>query len=64
MILPAEKNVLSIFENLLHWVKHEIDHLKDDSHELLRAYLYQILILLNRNYMAYYDLKGNLYENI
>ncbi|MBF4472564.1 helix-turn-helix domain-containing protein [Flavobacterium sp. HJJ] len=64
VILPQDQKVLSIFENLLHSVKQEIDNLKNDSHQLLRAYLYQILILLNRYYTAHYDLKGNLYENL
>lgn len=63
-ILPAEEQVIPSFKNLLNSVKQEIDNLKSDSHQLLRAYLYQLLILLNRNYTSHYDLKGNLYENL
>lgn len=64
VLLSSDQETLAVFENLLHSVKQEIESLQNDSHQLLRAYLYQILILLNRNYTAGYDLKGNLYENL
>lgn len=59
--LKKEETVI-IFE-LLENIKHEIDLLASDSYHLLRAYLYQLLILINRSYTDYYQLKGNLYRN-
>ncbi|RKR05543.1 AraC family transcriptional regulator [Flavobacterium sp. 90] len=63
-ILSLSENEIQMFENLLLAVKKEISNLKNDSHQLLRAYLYQLLILLNRDYTKNYDLRGNLYENL
>lgn len=62
-LLPLNKQSVQNFLELLGWIKNEIRNLSLDSHELLRAYLYQLLIVLNRNYTAHYSLKGNLYRN-
>ncbi|MGZ3754719.1 MAG: helix-turn-helix domain-containing protein [Mucilaginibacter sp.] len=50
--------------DLLESIKNEINLLVADSFHLLRAYLYQLLILVNRSYAACYQIKGNLYRNI
>jgi len=62
-LLPLDGNVMKDFGALLDRVKLEIGALSEDSQQLLRAYLYQLLILLNRSYAAYYGLKGDLYRN-
>jgi AraC family transcriptional regulator, transcriptional activator of pobA len=62
-LLPLSKQSLQYFPELLLQIKNEIRNLSEDSHELLRAYLYQLLIVLNRKYTAHYNLKGNLYRN-
>jgi AraC-like DNA-binding protein len=63
ILVLAENDILE-FEKLLQSVKKEIRGLQQDSHQLLRAYLYQLLILLNRHYTSYYQLEGNLYKNL
>lgn len=62
-LLPLEQGDMGQFLQLLYCIKNEISDLQVDGQQLLRAYLYQLLILLNRNYAAYYHLKGNLYRN-
>lgn len=64
IMLPLKQNGILEFEKLLYLVRREIGNLQGDSHQLLRAYLYQLLILLNRDYTSHYDLRGNLYENL
>lgn len=61
--LPLEKDELDALLGLSKHIKHEIDLLASDSYHLLRAYLYQLLIRVNRNYTDHYQLKGNLYRN-
>jgi AraC-like DNA-binding protein len=63
VLLPFKKDTISKFTPLLHGIRDEIKNLASDSHHLLRAYLYQLLILLNRAYAGHYQLKGNLYKN-
>ena len=62
-LLALTKQRAQYFQELLSQIKSEIKGLSPDSHELLRAYLYQLLIVLNRNYTEHYSLKGNLYRN-
>jgi len=63
-VLSSKKQDMLQFETLLNAVTDEISCLREDSHQLLRAYLYQLLILLNRDYTAHYGLEGNLYHNL
>ncbi|NLR59265.1 AraC family transcriptional regulator [Chitinophaga polysaccharea] len=62
-ILPLQSKDVSLFQHLTDSIKGEISRQSFDSQHLLRAYLYQLLILLNRHYADYYALKGNLYQN-
>lgn len=62
-LLPLQQVDLEQFLGLLHCIKNEISDLQADGQQLLKAYLYQLLILLNRSYATYYHLKGNLYRN-
>ncbi|HEY9004825.1 AraC family transcriptional regulator [Ohtaekwangia sp.] len=62
-LLPVTNKNMQYFHELLHAIKKEIRNLSEDSQQLLRAYLYQLLIVLNRHYTACYNLKGNLYRN-
>lgn len=62
-LMPAGAATFDRYKQLFHHVRAEIRELSLDSHHLLRAYLYEILILLNREYTAYNQLKGNLYRN-
>jgi AraC family transcriptional activator of pobA len=61
--LPIEKNSMQSYLALIKQIKQEIKSLSSDSQHLLRAYLYQLLILLNRSYAAFYNLHDNLYKN-
>jgi AraC family transcriptional activator of pobA len=61
--LPLGEGEIEKLLELLKNIKREIDLLASDSYHLLRAYLYQLLILVNRSYTDYYQLKGNLYRN-
>lgn len=63
-ILPLQKESMNSFVNLLFAVKQELNRLREDSYQLLRAYLFQLLILLNRSYTAHYAISGNLYQNL
>ncbi|SFW84971.1 AraC-type DNA-binding protein [Chitinophaga sancti] len=51
------------YKLLFGWIMSEIKNLVEDSQHLLRAYLYELLILLNRKFTAHNQLKGNLYWN-
>jgi len=62
-ILPLSIEVIQELLSLSESIKHEIHSLASDSYHLLRAYLYQLLILVNRSYSDYHQLKGNLYRN-
>jgi len=62
--LPLKEGEIDLLLILLKNIKQEIDLLASDSYHLLRAYLYQLLILVNRSYTDHYQLKGNLYRNI
>ncbi|MET3877343.1 helix-turn-helix domain-containing protein [Chitinophaga sp. OAE865] len=62
-ILPLQKNDVNIFQQLTDNIREEIKSQSFDSQQLLRAYLYQLLIQLNRHYTGFYQLKGNLYQN-
>ncbi|SEM78568.1 AraC-type DNA-binding protein [Mucilaginibacter gossypiicola] len=62
--LPLKEEETNILLELSKNIKNEIDLLATDSYHLLRAYLYQLLILVNRSYTDHYQLKGNLYRNI
>jgi len=62
-LLPLEGKSMDQFQTLLAGIKQEIGCLAEDSQQLLRAYLYQLLIMVNRSYSVYYKLKGHLYKN-
>ena len=62
-LLPLDGKEMDRFRELLLGIKQEIAHLQEDSQQLLRAYLYQLLIIVNRSYSAHYKLKGHLYKN-
>jgi AraC family transcriptional activator of pobA len=62
-VLPVSQEKLISYISLLQQFKAEIDHLVPDSQELLQSYLYQLLILLNRDYASYNQLTANLYKN-
>ncbi|SEW28963.1 AraC-type DNA-binding protein [Chitinophaga sp. YR573] len=62
-LLPIDKAGIERFKMLFNWIKLEIQNLAEDSQHLLRAYLYETLILLNRDFTAHNQLKGNLYRN-
>ncbi|PRY30439.1 AraC-like DNA-binding protein [Spirosoma oryzae] len=62
-LLPLPSEVMPDFNTLWHNLKAEITLPSFDSQQLLRAYLYQLLILLNRAYAKHYQLTGNLYRN-
>ena len=61
--LPLGNGDLDTLQGLSKNIKHEINLLASDSYHLLRAYLYQLLILVNRSYTDHFQLKGNLYRN-
>lgn len=63
-ILPLQKESMNVFVNLLSSVRQELSGVREDSYQLLRAYLYQLLILLNRSYISHYKIGGNLYQNL
>lgn len=63
-ILPLQEKEMTVFEDLLSSVKQELNQLHEDSYQLLRAYLYQLLILLNRAYVSHFAMSGNLYQNM
>jgi len=62
-LLPLQREDISFFQALSDRIMEEIRSQAFDSQHLLRAYLYQLLILLNRKYADCYQLKGNLYQN-
>lgn len=62
-LLPLTQAAMLDFDALCGCLKAEITLPSFDSQHLLRAYLYQLLILLNREYAQYYQLSGNLYRN-
>ncbi len=45
-------------------IKNEINNLINDSDHLLRAILYYLLIILNRQYAQQHKVKGDLFQNI
>jgi len=61
--LPLTKEEIDTLLELSKNIKREIDLLASDSYHLLRAYLYQLLIRVNRSYTDHFQLKGNLYRN-
>ncbi|BAV06741.1 AraC-type DNA-binding protein [Filimonas lacunae] len=62
-VLPVSRSEADRLKLLFDRAKQEINHWADDSQHLLRAYLYELLILLNRMYATHYQLSGNLYRN-
>lgn len=63
-LLPQHADEIQQLLNLAQYIQHEIQSLASDSYHLLRAYLYQLLIQVNRSYTDYHQLKGNLYRNM
>jgi len=62
--LKLEKHPAEQCEQLLQKALEEIQHLQSDSHDLLRAILYHILILLNRQYADRHTLQRSIYTNV
>lgn len=62
-VLPVSGMESNTLMQLFDSIKKEMSQWADDSQHLLRAYLYQLLILLNRMYAAHHQLSGNLYRN-
>jgi len=55
--LQASHQLQPALLTLLHQLENEISHLQTDSSHLLRAILYQVLILLNRAYSDHYGIQ-------
>ncbi len=62
-ILPKVEGGCSNYCFLLGKIIAEIANLKDDSLYLLNAYLYQILLEINRNYVSYFNIRTALNSN-
>ncbi len=62
-ILPKVEGGCSNYCFLLGKIIAEIANLKDDSLYLLNAYLYQILLEINRNYVSYFNIRAALNSN-
>lgn len=62
-LLPATVHEMTAYQQVVNSMQQEVRKHAGDSLHLLRAYLYQLLILLNRSYIAYYQLKEGLYNN-
>jgi AraC-like DNA-binding protein len=61
--LPLDVENMDYYIDFLKEIEVEIESLQSDSLHLLRAYLYQLLILVNRHYTRHFNLKENLYYN-
>ncbi|WP_325537084.1 AraC family transcriptional regulator [Chitinophaga sp.] len=61
--ISLSREKVTLFRKLVEQIKDEIHYFHDDSQHLLRSYLYQLLILLNREYAGQYNLTSNLYTN-
>lgn len=59
--LLADQAAIRKYEMILSEIEQEIKQLQTDSPHLLRALLYQLLVLLNRSYSAENGLQGDLY---
>ncbi|MCW3807374.1 AraC family transcriptional regulator [Plebeiibacterium marinum] len=62
-ILPIKDGACSNYCFLLNRIIGEIENLKEDSSYLLNAYLYQLLLEINRNYVSYFNIKEALNTN-
>lgn len=59
--LLADGTAIRKYDTILSEIEQEIQQLQTDSPHLLRALLYQLLVLLNRSYSAKNGLQGDLY---
>lgn len=62
-VLLLNDSGMPYFIALLQKISKEIKNSAPDSPHLLRAYLYELLIILNRTYAGYYGLNDALYKN-
>ncbi|MCW3788942.1 AraC family transcriptional regulator [Plebeiibacterium sediminum] len=62
-ILPVKDGQCSNYYFLIQKIMNEIANIKDDSIYLLNAYLYQLLLEINRNYVSYFQIKEALNTN-
>jgi AraC family transcriptional activator of pobA len=61
--LECNNEFLTSLTDLCSTITHELSNLREDSHHYLRSILYNILIQINRKYMAYYGLSVNSFQN-
>lgn len=59
--LLANRQEYTRYRFILSGILQEIQHLQNDSNHLLRAWLYQLLVLLNRSYAEQNHLRSNTY---
>ncbi len=62
-ILPLNERECSGYYFLIEKIMKEIADIKDDSNYLLNAYLYQLLLEINRNYVSCFQIKEALNTN-
>ena len=62
-ILPIKDGECNNYCFLLTKIIEEIENIKEDSSYLLNAYLYQLLLEINRSYVSYFDIKEALNTN-
>ncbi len=61
--LKSNTNFFNQLLDLCEKINNELQNLKDDSHHLLRSLLYLILIEINREYCAHYNLPLGLFKD-
>ncbi len=62
-IFTVSDKIKDDYISLVTKIKSELENLKDDSINLLKAYLYGLLIIINRGYTKYFDLDLSLVKN-
>lgn len=62
-VLPLTEEQINQIEPLILALRDELKNQNPDKVYLLRSYLYQLLLLLNRIYNGYHKLDSNLYNN-
>ncbi len=62
-IFSISDKLWSLYFSLVSKIKNEIKNLKEDSSYLLNAYLYELLIIINRDYSEYFKIERHLIRN-
>ncbi len=62
-IFTVSNKLREVYISLVTKIKYEIENLKEDSTHLLNAYLYGLLIIINRGYSEYFDVNTTLLRN-